>query len=383
MKINRIPLFGRRIVPVACAVLAGCASDAPAPERIVLVPAPSLAGSVLPNDPEQPCLVILPPGYESSALDYPVVYYLPGFTTSVTEYVDGTFFGFHLDRALHAAMTEGAEPFLLVVVNGRNDLGGSFYVNSPVTGNWEDFVVDDAVSVVESSYRVRRDRRFRGIAGESMGGFGALHVAMHHDGLFGAAFAMSPGLFDENGLDDYGFLTPPYAEAWRLEAAKMRAWPPNEAADRLVALVGELYVADGRFNFRRGSVYAYGAAFSPDPREAPFVAYPYPAAGAPPDSAALARFRNGFGGLEEKVRAHGEALRSLDALQIDVGRNDTLDWIPRGARRFAALLEEAGIPCVLTEHEGGHIDRFGERVTEEMIPFFSRVFGGAERGGEG
>ena len=44
---------------------------------------------------------------------------------------------------------------MVVVVSGRNALGGSFYVNSPVTGAWEDYVVRDVVGFIDGRYRTR------------------------------------------------------------------------------------------------------------------------------------------------------------------------------------------------------------------------------------
>ena len=51
-------------------------------------------------------------------------------------------------------MRSGAiREMIIVVANGANQLGGSFYVNSPVTGRWEDFIVNDVVSYIDTHYR--------------------------------------------------------------------------------------------------------------------------------------------------------------------------------------------------------------------------------------
>ena len=81
-------------------------------------------------------------------------------------------------------------------------MGGSFYVNSPVTGNWEDFITQDVVGYVDSHFRTLAQAESRGITGHSMGGFGALNIAMHRPDVFSAVYSMSPGLFDENGLQE-------------------------------------------------------------------------------------------------------------------------------------------------------------------------------------
>ena len=60
---------------------------------------------------------------------------------------------------------------ILVVPNGSNVLHGSFYVNSPVTGYWEDFITRDVVDYIDLNYRTISRPDGRGIGGHSMGGF--------------------------------------------------------------------------------------------------------------------------------------------------------------------------------------------------------------------
>jgi hypothetical protein len=205
-----------------------------------------------------------------------------------------------------------------------------------------------------------------------MGGFGALHLAMQHSHLFGAVFALSPGLFDARGFETHWMLSPPYTAAWWMTADRMRSWPRSEVPARLVGLSASLQASE-RFGYRRGFLLAYGAAFAPAPEAGPpYVAYPIGRMGEI-DAANLEHFRAGYGALDEKVRIHAEALRALRGIGIDVGRNDRLAWVPRGARYFADLLGQAGIDVQFTEHDGGHLDRLGERIETQMLPFLSRT----------
>lgn len=75
----------------------------------------------------------------------------------------------------------------------------------PVTGNWEDFVINDVVNYVDQNFRTIQKVQARGIAGHSMGGFGALNIAMRHPDIFSCVYGMSPGLFDNNGLRNSPF----------------------------------------------------------------------------------------------------------------------------------------------------------------------------------
>ena len=78
----------------------------------------------------------------------------------------------------------GAVPeFLVVAVDG----GNSFFVNAKA-GRYEDLVTQDLVAHVEGSYRVVPGRAGRALLGISMGGYGALHIALDQT-AFAAAVA--------------------------------------------------------------------------------------------------------------------------------------------------------------------------------------------------
>src|SRR5207248_11001040 len=75
--------------------------------------------------------------------------------------------------------------------DAANRFGGSFFTNSVATGDWEDCVVNDLVTFVDTKYRTRPDAASRGVAGHSMGGHGARKLAMKHPDRFGAAYGLS------------------------------------------------------------------------------------------------------------------------------------------------------------------------------------------------
>ncbi len=71
----------------------------------------------------------------------------------------------------------------------------SFYTNTR-DGNapWEDAIVKEFIPMIESTYRVNATRATRGISGISMGGYGALKIAMKHPEMFGSVSAHSAAL---------------------------------------------------------------------------------------------------------------------------------------------------------------------------------------------
>jgi S-formylglutathione hydrolase FrmB len=184
------------IPPAATAAPAAAAVPTRPPSRYdtLVISAPSLTQNQLGESDQRELRVYLPPSYFTLDTHYPVIYYLPGFG-------DTSMLGFSLPGDADKLMGSGAiREMIIVVANGANQLGGSFYVNSPVTGRWEDFIVNDVVTYVDTHYRSVAQASARAISGHSMGGFGALNIAMRHPDVFSAVYSLSPGLFDPNGL---------------------------------------------------------------------------------------------------------------------------------------------------------------------------------------
>lgn len=75
-------------------------------------------------------------------------------------------------------------------------VGNSWYMDSKVRKNslYETFMIEELLPAIENRYPVGRDRTTRAITGLSMGGFGAMSLAIKHKDLFGAAGSTSGGL---------------------------------------------------------------------------------------------------------------------------------------------------------------------------------------------
>jgi len=131
--------------------------------------------------------VYLPPGYAVENRSYLTVYLLHGYGGDHTDWVRLGNAAFNADSLI----AEGViPPVILVMPDGRN----SWYVNSdPASGfgAYEAAIVEDLVSHIESSYRTIPSRRGRMIAGLSMGGYGAIHLAFKYPERFGAAASLS------------------------------------------------------------------------------------------------------------------------------------------------------------------------------------------------
>ena len=138
-----------------------------------------------------PYCVILPPTYDSHPSQrYPVLYSLHGLGGSSQTLIESG--GIDLIEDLWQQKRIGE--FLIVTP----DADRSFYVNSrDGHTKYKDFFIRDFIPYVETHYRIRRERRYRGISGVSMGGYGALRFAFLYPNLFGSVSAHSAALIEK------------------------------------------------------------------------------------------------------------------------------------------------------------------------------------------
>ena len=73
------------------------------------------------------------------------------------------------------------------------EVGNTWYIDSPIDKNsqYETYITKELVPQIEKKFRVERDKSKRGITGASMGGHGALILAIRNPEIFGAAGSTS------------------------------------------------------------------------------------------------------------------------------------------------------------------------------------------------
>src|SRR4026209_459164 len=136
--------------------------------------------------------VYLPNSYSTSpAKKYPVLYFLHGLFEDETRWSSRG----QTDQIMDRTIAEGKiGEFIVAIPYG----GTSFYTNMrDASEKWEDAIVTEFLPMIESSYRVNATRATRGISGTSMGGYGALKIAMKHPDLFGSASSHSVVLLQD------------------------------------------------------------------------------------------------------------------------------------------------------------------------------------------
>lgn len=128
-------------------------------------------------------VVIMPENY--AALDsLPVVYLLHGYSGNYADWVV---------KAPEIKDIADRYHFMIVCPDGGF---GSWYWDSPVDDSfqYETFVSRELVDWVDANYKTIRGRKGRAISGLSMGGHGALYLAMRHLDVYGAAGSTAGGV---------------------------------------------------------------------------------------------------------------------------------------------------------------------------------------------
>jgi len=148
-------------------------------------------------------LVVEPPSYDRSpSRRYPVLVFLhDGYGNVRTLARRG------VAAELRARMADGRLPEFLVVAPGGP---GSWFSDSfDGKRRWEEFLTGDFLREIRTRYRVVPGPAARGITGISMGGYGAVKIALKHPDLFGAVSSLSGALIPIRPEDirRYGWIT--------------------------------------------------------------------------------------------------------------------------------------------------------------------------------
>lgn len=128
-------------------------------------------------------VVIVPENYTNKK-HYPVVYLLHGFSDNYAKWLNTV-------PAIKTLTTD--YQMIIVCPDGGYS---SWYFDSPVdsTSQYETFITKDLLKYVDTHYATIPDRSSRAITGLSMGGHGALYLAIRHQDIFGAAGSMTGGV---------------------------------------------------------------------------------------------------------------------------------------------------------------------------------------------
>ena len=166
--------------------------------------------------------IYLPSDYETSSRYYPVVYMLHGYTDNDIAWIQ---FGEANATADEGIAQREIPPMILVMPDG----GVSWFINNYNDSvNYEDFFFKEFIPYIESHYRILTEKRYRAIAGLSMGGYGALVYALKHPDMFSSCVAFSAAVFTDKEIIDM------QDDVWKKGLGLGNAFDPSlEGKDRI------------------------------------------------------------------------------------------------------------------------------------------------------
>jgi S-formylglutathione hydrolase FrmB len=315
----------------------------------ISVPAVALTGNKLGDPTEQPAIVYLPASYaEQPSQKYPVLYVLHGFSLhSILEDWKEV-----ITRSMDDFVRKNPDQaFIVVIPNGANKVDGSFYVDSAVGGNWEQYISSDLIRYIDSHYRTIANRYSRAVVGHSMGGFGALRMLLLHSDVFGIGYAMSPCCLDLRA--DMTSDNP----AW-LQVLKMHS-------------VADIQASSSQDAFWPTALAAFAIAVSPNPKSGLGADLPYREEGGRlVEAANVVRQWKGAMPLN-LIPEHESDLKRAAGMAIDYGYEDEFTHIPITSREFGEKLLELHIPVVVEGYHGDHNNGVPARIGSRVLPFIA------------
>ena len=320
--------------------------------------APSLSGNLLGDPATQQVFVYLPPSYKAQAgKRYPTLYLLHGYASGPDAWLKGGYQGLSLQSEMDTLIAKGVAAEMIVVVpNGKNSYLGSFYANSAVGGNWEDYIYRDLVAYIDGRFRTLAKPASRGIAGHSMGGYGAFMLAMKHPKVFGTVYALSPCCMGLEG--DLSGENPAWVKAAGVNSRDIFSREPESFDDFFVA-----------------AMTAISAAFSPNPQKAPmYVDHPFSQI-----VPLMSRNEPAYSNYRSKmplylIEQYRVNLLSLRGIFLDVGEFEEFTHIRTTTPMVSAELSKREIPHSFEIYkDGDHGNKIRERFGTKLIPFFTAV----------
>lgn len=289
---------------------------------------------------------------------WPVVFVLAGFTGNGPNYFSVKSFEPNLPQVLDACVeSEKAAKAIYVFPDATTFWGGSQFINSPGTGAYEDYLMQDLVPAVRLNYTPKEGSSFWCVTGGSSGGYGALHLASRYPEVFGLVAAIAPDCFFEASLLPEIYKALPLIEKLGGVSGVQRAMVENE-----------YYLH--RESHTVLNVIAMAFCYGAHPTRKGEVEFPIDTETGELKSEIWQKWKSHdpICFLPERVKDLGGLKRIL----LDVGTRDQFH-LQYGARQIKRFFMEAKIPHDYTEYEGNHFDISSRRP--EVWRWLKRIWG--------
>lgn len=280
--------------------------------------------------------VWVPKGHDGHGL--PLLVDIVGFTAGGPAHTNWKNFGENLPERLDRLFAAGDLPPVVVAFpDCFTKLGGNQYINSVAVGRWADFLLQEAVPVVEAHFKCGGNAR-RGLFGKSSGGYGAIAHALLYPGFWSAAACHSGDMgFEWAYLPDF----PSVLRSLSRTRFDIKAW------------LDEFYAAK-KVNDKDMHILmqlAMCATYDPDPGAYMGIRLPVDFETCELIPERWANFLAWDPVVMAETRAQG--LKKLKALYIDCGDVDQYNLV-YGARRLHRLLQRENVPHVYEEFPDNH-----------------------------
>jgi enterochelin esterase-like enzyme len=306
----------------------------------------ALEGNLEGDAVDREVFVFLPPSYAAEkSRRYPVVYALHGFSIGAEQWTHEI----HVPQTIEGAFAKGGQEMIVVLPDSKTVYGGSMYSSSATTGDFEQFIARDVVAYIDAHYRTIPRRTSRGLAGHSMGGYGAARIGMKHPDVFGSLYIMSPCCLSPMG-----------------------SRPGNPAMQQAMGSVEKELEsvktpADGAgLSFFAKARLASAAAWSPDPKNPPlYLDMPNKNGEPQPEVQAKWAANAPLAFIDQYIGN----LRQYHAVAIDVGDQDGLRF---DTIKLHEVLDNYGVANSFETYHGTHTSAVADRFQNHVMPFFSR-----------
>jgi enterochelin esterase-like enzyme len=156
----------------------------------------SLESKIL--DSERKYAIYLPSDYDYSNREYPVLYLLHGAGDDHTGWIQ---FG-EVKSITDKANKNGVSTSMIIVMPDAQTGKIGYFNDIDQKWNYEDFFFKEFLPFIEKKYRIKSEKKYRAIAGLSMGGGGAFIYALRHPEMFSSACPLS-GYMGETSYSDF------------------------------------------------------------------------------------------------------------------------------------------------------------------------------------
>lgn len=281
--------------------------------------------------------VYLPPGYDPIHT-YPSIYLLAAFAARGLKLLNDDLWQENIQERLDRLVADGeVQPVIVVMPDASTRYGGSQYLNSTATGNYEDHILE-LVEYIDENYPTSRDAASRAVMGHSSGGYGALRLGMQHPGVFGLVAAHAPDLYFEMVYQkDFPKFLQFYQQAGEDGFRQMLADPGGALAKGA--------------SFYALAVAAMASCYSPN-QDSPW-GFDLPIDTYTGELKPQVWQRWQANDPIQMVISHENELRTLRLLYLDCGIYDEENLL-YGARILSQRLNDLQIPHTYEEFEGGH-----------------------------